>query len=189
MKRTIYAALLALAVAIPLVAIAAAKGGPGEDRGGKGRLFLVLRIADALDLSDEKALAVSRALKQVEERREELRAEHRDLEKEIRAALAEKKPDDAALAKLVERAIELDRRHAKVMQDSFASLQSVLTVQEQAKLVLLRGRMRHEMGHHGYGGWRDGGRRWHRGPDGERPAPRPGPDGAPGPGAPPPEED
>ena len=47
MKRTIYAALLALAVAIPLVASAAAKGAPDEDRGGKGRLFLVLRIADA----------------------------------------------------------------------------------------------------------------------------------------------
>jgi Spy/CpxP family protein refolding chaperone len=191
MKRTLYGLLLALAVAIPIVALAeSAKGDHDREHGSRGRLFLVLRMADELDLSDEKALAVSRALKGAEDRREELRGKRRELEKQIRAALDQKKPDDAALTKLIDQAVELDRQQAKAMEDSFTSLKKILSVEEQAKLVLLRGRMHHEMGFRGHGG----GGRWHHGRGGEGFGPPRGPDddrggpGDEGPPPPPPEE-
>jgi len=116
MKRFVYGLLFALAVLVPLVAIAEGpKHGPEKDFGSRGRLILVLRMADELGLSDEKALAVSHALKEVEEKRDELRDKRRELDKQLTDALAQKKPDDAALSKLIDQAIDLDRQRAKAM--------------------------------------------------------------------------
>jgi uncharacterized membrane protein len=165
MKRIGYIALAAAAILVPLVAIAEAPHREADrDFGSRGRLLLVLRMADELGLSDEKALAVSRALKEAESKRDEIHTKRRELEKQIRQALAQKKPDDAALGKLIDQAVDLDRQRAKAMEDSFTSLKKILTVQEQAKLVLMRMEMHHEPGPHGPGGWHGGG--WHHGPDG-----------------------
>jgi uncharacterized membrane protein len=165
MKRIGYIALAAAAILVPLVAIAEGPHRePERDFGSRGRLLLVLRMADELGLSDEKALAVSRVLKDAEAKRDELHAKRRELEKQIRDALAQKK-DDAALGKLIDQAVDLDRQRAKEMEDSFTSLKKILTVQEQAKLVLMRMGMHHEPGPHGPGGWREGGN-WHHGPGG-----------------------
>jgi Spy/CpxP family protein refolding chaperone len=155
-KRTFRRVLIVLAIALPLVAIAAwAKGGSEGGHESKGRLLLVLRMAAELDLSDEKALAVSRALKQAEEQREQLRTKRRELHEQIREALGRRNPDDAMLSKLIDQTIELDRLRAKAMEDSFASLKKSLTVQEQAKLVLMRGRMHYRLGRRG--DWHGGG--------------------------------
>jgi uncharacterized membrane protein len=182
MKRIGYIAVAAAAMLVPLVAIAQAPHREADrDFGSRGRLLLVLRMADELGLSDEKALAVSGALKEAETRRNEIHAKRRQLEKQIREALAQNKPDDAALGKLIDQAVDLDRQRAKAMEDSFTSLKKILTVQEQAKLVLMRMEMHHEPGPHGPGGWHGGGG-WHHGPDG-------GPEADHGPGghrAPPP---
>jgi hypothetical protein len=191
MKRFLYGLLFTAAVLVPLVAIAEGPkgGGPEKDFGSRGRLLLVLRMADELGLSDEKALAVSRALKEAEGKRDELRRKRSDIERAIRDALAQKKPDEAGLTKLIDQAVDLDRQRAKAMEDSFTSLKKILTVPEQAKLVLLRMRMHHEMGPQGPGRWHHGGGEggWHHGPGGG------GPDGDHGPGdhrpPPPPGED
>jgi hypothetical protein len=165
MKRIGYIALAAAAILVPLVAIAEAPHRDADRNfGSRGRLLLVLRMADELGLSDEKALAVSRALKEAETKREEIHAKRRELEKQIRQALAQN-PDDAALGKLIDQAVDLDRQRAKAMENSFTSLKKILTVQEQAKLVLMRMEMHHEPGSHGPGGWHGLG--WHRGPGGE----------------------
>ena len=176
-KRFALGLLLGAAILVPLAAMAeGSKRGPDKDSGSRGRLLLVLRMADELDLSDEKALAVSRALKEAEGKRDEIRNKRRELDKQLTDALKQKKPDDAALEKLIDQSIELDRARAKVMEDSFLSLKKVLTVQEQAKLVQLRMRMHHDMGHESGGGWlRRGG--FHHGPGGAG-----GPDGDAGPG-------
>ena len=161
-RRVVYGLLLVLAVAVPLLALADPSKGHGKDHHSKGRLFLVMRMVDELGLSDEKALAVSAALKQAEEKREELGNKRRELAKQIRESLDAKKPDDAALGKLIDQSIELDRQHAKAKEDSFASVRKILTVQEQAKLVLMRIKMRHGMGDKG--GFHHGGGRPHGGP-------------------------
>jgi hypothetical protein len=69
------------------------------------------------------------------------------------------------------------------MEDSFTSLKKILTVEEQAKLVLMRMQMHHEPGPHGPGGWHGGGG-WHHGPESV-----PGGDHGPGDHRPPPPED
>ena len=147
-KRATCASMLAVAALLPILARADAdKPGPGPMHGPGGpRLFLVLRMADALGLSDEKALAVNRILKQGEEKRAELRKKRMDLEKEIRDALAKPKPDSVALSALVDQAIDLHKQQEQIADDSFTALKKVLTVEEQAKLVLLRSRLRREFG-------------------------------------------
>jgi Spy/CpxP family protein refolding chaperone len=169
-KRATFASMLAVAALLPILARADAdkpSAGPMHGLGGP-RLFLVLRMADALGLSDEKALAVNRILKQGDEKRDELRKKRTDLEKQIRDALAKPKPDSTALSALVDQAIELHRQQEQIADDSFTALKKVLTVEEQAKLVLLRSRLRREFGfrspeaseHEGH--WRH---RGHGGPD------------------------
>ncbi len=175
-KRAAFASILAVAALAPLLAGAEADK-PGFDPlhgPGGPRLFLVLRMVDALGLGDEKALAVSRILKQGDEKRDELRKKRMDLEKEIREALAKPKPDSAALATLVDQAVELHKQQKQIADDSFTALKKVLTVEEQAKLVLLRSRLRREFGFRSSEpGEREG--RWHR--SGHRGAGQHGPAG------------
>ncbi len=194
-KRATFASMLAMAALLPILARAdAAKPGAGSMHGAGGpRLFLVLRMADALGLSDEKALAVSRILKQGDEKRDELRKKRMDLEKQIRDALAKPKPDSAALSALVDQAVELHKQQEQIADDSFTALKKVLTVEEQAKLVLLRSRLRREFGFRSPEGSEHEGRwhhRGHGGPDhgpgaseGDEPSPGDhGKDGGAGPG-------
>jgi hypothetical protein len=172
--------LAALLLACPLYALADPTG-PDVDKGhgpDGPRLFLVLRMAEALDLSDDKALAVSRILKEADEKRDELRRKRFELEDKIRGALKQSKPDDAALAKLIDQSSELHKQQERVAEDSFNALKKVLTVEQQAKLVLLRSRLRHEFGPHMHE------HGWHHG-EGERGRDR-DPDLGRGPGAPPP---
>ena len=153
-NRPLHVLVLALALALPLRAMADS-GKPEEMKshhGHRARLFLTLRIADALNLSDEKTLAVSHVLQQAEEKRSALREQRFALNKQIRDALAQPKPDDAALTKLVDQAVELDRQQQHAGEEVFTSLKKILTVQEQAKLVLLRMKLHHEMRFHGHGG-------------------------------------
>jgi Spy/CpxP family protein refolding chaperone len=187
-KRSTAGWLAAIVLALPLYAIAdPAKPDWGKEHGPDGpRLFLVLRMADALDLSDEKALAVSRVLKQADEKRDELRQKRSDLEDRIREALKKSKPDEAALAKLIDQSSELHQQQERVAEDSFTALKKVLTVEQQARLVLLRSSLRHEFGprmHEG-GRFHGGEHRWRRGERG--PGPDRGPESGPGPGHPPP---
>lgn len=184
--RKVHDLLLALALALPLSAAAdCPDDSPEHPQRGRGRLFLVLRIADELELSDEKALAVSHLLEQAEGQREELRNKRRDLDRQVREALGQQKPDQTALAKLVDQAVDLDRQQARANQESFTALKKVLTVEQQAKLVLLRSRMHRETRFRG-GGWHDmdGGPkpprmrdhgRGHDGPRGDGPADGPPP--------------
>jgi Spy/CpxP family protein refolding chaperone len=147
-KTAAFASILAGAALLPLFAHADADQpgfGPMHGPGGP-RLFLVLRMVDALDLSDEKALTVNRILKQGDETRDELRKKRMDLEKQIRDALAKPKPDSAVLTTLVDQAVQVHKQQKQIADDSFTALKKVLTVEEQAKLVLLRSRLRHEFG-------------------------------------------
>jgi Spy/CpxP family protein refolding chaperone len=176
--RGLQAFLLAAVLAVPLgVTADSSRGDPAGDHHKRARLFLVLRMADALDLSDEKTLEVNQLLEQAEPRRAELHQKRRALSDQIREALGKPKPDDAQLAKLIDEAIDLDRQQARSFEDSFNALKKILTVEQQAKLVLLRESMHREIHPH-EGGFRHGGmgRPWHRGgPQGDDGAPPPPP--------------
>jgi hypothetical protein len=118
---------------------AAAQQTPEVDmRRDRMRTFLVLRISDALNLPEEKALQVSKVLRDAEEKRRDLNMQRSEVERNLRSALEQQKPDPAAIAKLVAQANELDGQIAMIPENSFRQVQGLLTVEQQARLVLLR---------------------------------------------------
>jgi len=98
----------------------------------------MMRLVDALDLPDDKALALRAIFRKADERRIELVAKRQAIDKELRAALSRPDKDQVQLAKLVEEASTVDRDLASVAEDSFRDAQTDLTVEQQARLVLLR---------------------------------------------------
>ena len=108
---------------------------PAQDR---ARTNLMMRLVDALDLPDDKALVLRAIFRKADERRIELVAKRQAIDKELRAALSRSDKDQAQLTKLVEEASTVDRDLATVAEDSFRDAQKDLTVEQQAKLVLLR---------------------------------------------------
>jgi len=126
-------ALLALTLASSPVRSAAPE--PARDR---ARTYLMLRLVDALDLPDDKALALRTIFRKADERRIALLSSRQALDKQLRAALARPDKDSAELTRLVGEINGVDRQLADVAEDSFDEAQKLLTVEQQAKLLLLR---------------------------------------------------
>jgi len=119
---------------------------PPEGRGrDRARTFLVLRLADALNLSDEKALQISSILRQNDELRQQLRQQRGEIETKIHTALDSKPVDEAALAKLVASANDIDHQLALLPEKSFQDAQKILTVEQQAKLILFRPELQNQV--------------------------------------------
>lgn len=134
--------LLALALA-PLRAWP--QGPPEPPRRDRARAFLVLRIADALKLSEPEALKVSTIIRQSDEHRRALVQERQAFEQRLRGALAKQPADTPALSKLVSEGNGIDQKLAMVPEESFRELQKVLTVEQQAKLMLFRRELQGEI--------------------------------------------
>ena len=124
-----------LAIALVSSPALAAAPEPARDR---ARTYLMLRLVDALDLPDDKALALRAIFRKADERRVALLASRQALDKQLRAALARPEKDSAELTRLVGETNTVDRELAAVAEDSFAEAQKTLTVEQQAKLLLLR---------------------------------------------------
>jgi Spy/CpxP family protein refolding chaperone len=161
MKRTALTTALALALLSP-AAYAQPAAVPHADappRRERARTFLVLRIVDALNLNDQDAIKVSTIVRQSDERRQQLVKQRQGLEDQLRTALAKKPADSAELSKLVSDGNDIDQKIALVPEETFHEMQKVLTVEQQAKLILFRrelqGEIRRAMqGRHGGGGRR-----------------------------------
>lgn len=134
-------AVILLTALVPLSSWA--QPGPRRDR-DRARTFLVVRLAEALELSDEKALQISRIFRDGDKRRQDLASERRGLEGEIRAAL-DAQSAEAELSKLVARANAIDAEIAMIPDKSLQEMQKILSVEEQAKLVLFRPKLRDEV--------------------------------------------
>jgi Spy/CpxP family protein refolding chaperone len=104
----------------------------------RARTFLVLRIADALNLSDEKAIRLSGVVRASEDQRRQLRQQRHEVEAKLRETLDKSPIDEAALGKLIAQANQIDQKLALLPEQGFKEMQKVLTTEEQAKLILLR---------------------------------------------------
>ena len=134
-----YPSTFIVAAGLLAVATSIAAQTPTESGRDRMRMFLVLRISEALDLPEEKALQISRVLRDAEEKRRDLKQERRQIEGQLRSALENTgKWDAAGFAKLIARANELDSQIAMIPETSFRQVQDLLTVEQQARLVLLR---------------------------------------------------
>ena len=141
MKQTAVLTVLALALLAP-AAPAQPTEGPRRER---ARTFLVLRIVDALNLNDQDALKVSSIVRQSDERRQQLLKQREGLEDQLRTALAKQPTDSAELSKLVSAGNDIDQKIALIPEDTFHELQKVLTVEQQAKLILFRRELQGEI--------------------------------------------
>jgi len=115
--------------------VQAASPAPAQDR---ARTYLMMRLVDALDLPDDKALALRTIFRKADERRVQLLAKRQTIDKQLRAALSRPDKNKAELEQLVTQATAVDRDLASVAEDSFREAQQGLTVEQQAKLLLLR---------------------------------------------------
>ncbi len=137
----------------------AAHAAPPQPARDRARTYLMLRLVDALDLPDDKALALRTIFRKADERRIALIASRQALDKQLRAALGRPEKDPNELGRLVGEANSVDRQMAAVAEDSFAEAQKVLTLEQQAKLLLLRRElqgqvrdaMRRRLGQRGHG--------------------------------------
>jgi hypothetical protein len=98
----------------------------------------MLRIVEALNLSDEKALQVRDVLRWADERRLELTHKRDVLEAKLRTALAASPLDETKLAPLVSDARAVQRELSQLPERTFAEARKNLTVEQQAKLLLFR---------------------------------------------------
>lgn len=98
----------------------------------------MMRLVDGLNLPDDKALALRAIFRKADERRIELTAKRQALDKKLRAVLAKPDKDTVELTHLVTETNDVDRELASVAEESFAEAQKSLTVEQQAKLLLLR---------------------------------------------------
>src|SRR4029434_1278741 len=110
------AALLALALVSSPVR-AAPPEPPARDR---ARTYLMLRLVDALDLPDDKALAPRTILRKTDQRRVALLSSRQALDKQLRAALGRPEKDSNDLARLVAEINTVDRELDAVGEDSVA---------------------------------------------------------------------
>ena len=108
---------------------------PGRDR---ARTYLMLRVVDALDLSDEKALQMRDILRRADDRRLELTQKRDALDVKLRAALGQQPLDQSRLGQLVADAHTVQRELAALPEHTFGEAQKVLSVEQQAKLLLFR---------------------------------------------------
>ncbi|OFV89248.1 MAG: hypothetical protein A3J75_08665 [Acidobacteria bacterium RBG_16_68_9] len=127
--------LLMLALGAPSLA----SGQPPRfEQRDRARTFLVLRLTEELNLSDEKALQVSRLVRESDEQRRKLRAQRQEVEEKLRTALAAPSPDSGELQKLIAQANDIDEQLAMLPERTIREVQKSLTVEQQARLVLFR---------------------------------------------------
>ena len=166
MKRPSVLNLALAGMLLSQAAYAQPTAGPHPDvppRRERARTFLVLRIVDALNLNDQDALKVSTIVRQSDERRQQLMKQRQTLEDQLRTALAKKPPDQAELTKLVSDGNDLDQKIALIPEDTFHEMQKVLTVEQQAKLILFRRELQGEIRRAIRGRHTGGGRRSRQG--------------------------
>ena len=118
---------------------------PEESERDRARTFLVVRIADALQLSDADALKVSAVIRRADERRLGLVKQRETFESTLRSVLAKTPADPAALTALISEGNDLDQKLALIPEETFRELQAILTVEQQAKLLLFRRELQGEV--------------------------------------------
>jgi hypothetical protein len=113
--------------------------------GSRGPMLLVLRIAEALQLSDEQTVKLAAEFRRVAAQRRTMLAEKTALEAKLEAQLARKPVDEATVSSLTEQLVALERNLVLLPDELWKSIQPLLTVEQRARLVLLRGKMKKQV--------------------------------------------
>ena len=115
---------------------------PARDR---AHTYLMLRVVDALDLTDDKALQMRDILRRADARRLTLTSQRDALDAKLRTALDAKPVDSTALGQLVADTHSVQSQLASLPETTFDEAQKILTVEQQAKLLLFRRELQGEV--------------------------------------------
>ena len=115
---------------------------PARDR---AHTYLMLRVVDALDLSDDKALQMRDILRRADARRLALTSQRDTLDAKLRTALNAAPIDSTALSRLVADTHDVQSQLASLPEATFDEAQKFLTVEQQAKLLLFRRELQGEV--------------------------------------------
>ena len=118
---------------------------PAKREHARARTFLVVRIAEELGLPDDKALQVSAIIRKSDEQRSQLQGQRAEIGKKLQAGLTQSPPDATALSKLIAEANDVDHQLALLPEQSFREMQQILTVEQQAKLILFRPKLQNRV--------------------------------------------
>ena len=132
---------------VPLILLLAATLGatsapPARDR---AHTYLMLRVVDALDLTDDKALQMRDILRRADARRRALTSQRDTLDAKLRTALNAAPIDSTALSRLVADTHDVQSQLASLPEATFDEAQKFLTVEQQAKLLLFRRELQGEV--------------------------------------------
>lgn len=123
-----------------------AGGGARAGRGGgRGGMLVVLRIAEELHLSDEQTIKVAGEFRRVAQQRRELVGKKNALAAKLEAQLAQQPRDDKALDALTDQAVAVDQQLLQLPEQLWKGVQPVLTAEQRARLILLRGKMKQQL--------------------------------------------
>ena len=115
---------------------------PARDR---AHTYLMLRVVDALDLTDDKALQMRDILRRADARRVALTTQRDALDAKLRTALNAAPVDSIALSQLVADTHNVQIQLASLPEATFDEAQKFLTVEQQAKLLLFRRELQGEV--------------------------------------------
>jgi hypothetical protein len=113
--------------------------------GSRGPMLVVLRIAEALQLNDAQTVKLAGEFRRVAEQRRGLLAQKATLATKLEAQLARKPADDGVLTTLTDQIVALEREILLLPEGLWQSIQPVLTPEQRARLILLRGKMKQEI--------------------------------------------
>ena len=116
-----------------------------ERRAGRGPMLLVLRIAEELRLSDEQTVKVAGEFRRVAQQRRELLAQKASLVTKLESQLARQPLDDGALDALTGQLVGIEQQMALLPEQLWKGVQPVLTAEQRARLILLRGKMKQQI--------------------------------------------
>lgn len=119
-----------------------ARGGRG---GGRGGMMVVLRIAEELHLSDEQTIKVAGEFRRVAQQRRELVGKKNALAAKLEAQLAQQPRDDKALDAITDQVVAVDQQLLQLPEQLWKGVQPVLTAEQRARLILLRGKMKQQL--------------------------------------------
>jgi len=113
--------------------------------GSRGPMLVVLRIAETLQLNDEQTVKLAGEFRRVAQQRRGLLAQKAALATKLEGQLARKPADDGALTTLTDQIVALEREIMLLPEGLWQSIQPVLTPEQRARLILLRGKMKQEI--------------------------------------------
>lgn len=129
----------------PTAGTAAGARERGAVRGSRGPLLVVLRIAEALQLSDAQTIKLAGEFRRVAQRRRTLLAEKAALNAKLEAVLAQRPLDEGELTRVTEQAVALERELVLLPESLWKAIQPELTPEQRARLILLRGKLKQQV--------------------------------------------